>query len=242
MEKLRVKDSLLYCFRSDGWFTKFLAIVGLIFVPIIGWFAIIGYFLRITKRWIEENYEGLPNFSRFGDLIASGFFLFITMIIYSLPLFIFAFIPCLGNLLTTAYNIVLTLIVPYIISVIAMNGKISSEVFNFGEITKFVQENILNLLILLAVDIGIVIVFSILTFPFIGGGVILLMIDEGEKYLPFSIASFAIALIVSFFLVFWSSSVSYSLSGNIFGIWLRRRENNPTDENTENIQISDSTT
>ncbi|RKZ27768.1 hypothetical protein DRQ29_03025 [bacterium] len=223
MEKLRIKDSMLYFFRSDGWFVKFLAIVGLIFVPIIGWVAIMGYFLRIAKRWLDEEYEGLPDFSEFGSLIASGFFLLIVMILYSLPQFLFAFIPCLGNLLYTAYGIVLALIMPYIICTIATEGTISGNVFAFGEIVKFVQENIINLLIFYLVELGIGIVSAILFVPFIAGGAILISIGEGAKYIVPALISFAIAAIIFLIVGIWSSSVSYALSGNVFGIWQRKK-------------------
>ncbi len=233
MEKLRIKDSLLYFFRSDGWFIKFLAIVGLIFVPIIGWFAIMGYFLRIAKRWLNEEYEGLPGFSEFGTLIASGFFLFIVIIVYGLPQFLFAFIPCLGNLLSTAYGIILALIMPYIICTIATEETISGNVFAFNEIIKFVQENIINLLILFLVELVTGVVSAILLVPFIAGGAILISIGEGKYLIP-ALFAFGIGAIILAVVGVWSSSVSYSLSGNVVGIWQRKKssvsEQPPSEE------------
>jgi len=224
VERLRLKDALMYFFKSTGWLAKLITLLGLIFVPIIGWLAILGYFLRIAEKWVSGEYETLPDFSNFGSMIMAGLILFVVMIVYSVPQMVLAFIPCLGNLLSTAYNIILILIAPYLISVVAVDKSISPDVFNFNRIIQFVSDNIVNLLIILAVDIVVGIVSVILLAPFVVGGVVFLINAENNNtlYIP-AIASFAIACVILFLVSIWSSSVIYSLSGNVYGIWLGRR-------------------
>lgn len=239
MEGLRVKDALLYFFRSDKWLVKLLALIGLLFVPVIGWLAILGYFVRISKQWINEEYQNLPDFSGFGSLIAIGFIMMLALIIYSLPQVVFPFIPCFGSMLSTAYSIILAVVSPYLIAVVATDGTLSGELFNFKRIIKFVQDNIVNLLIFLAVGLGISIVLLIIIVPLVVGGIILLSIAGGSNgsYL-YSIIAFALAAIIIVIGGFWSSAVSYSLAGNIYGMWMRRESSasaQPPDANVPHI-------
>lgn len=232
MEKLRIKNALLYFFRSDRWFTKLLALYGLLFVPIIGWMAIAGYYIRITKRWIDEEYEGLPDFSDFSALIIGGLMLFIISILYSLPQAVIAFIPCFGNILSTLYSLILMIVFPYLISQIASEGTLSNSLLDFKTIRRFIEENIVNLLVYLLVNIIIWLGITVILSPFIVAGVLSFVYADRNNigYIIGGIIVF-ITLLIGFFMFFWQSTVSNALIGNIYGIWKRAGK----DEQDKNI-------
>lgn len=77
-------------FQDKNWLQKIL-IAGLIMlIPIVGWFAVIGWALEITRRVVRQSPDPLPDWVDFSNFIILGLKAGVILIIYILPIFIVA--------------------------------------------------------------------------------------------------------------------------------------------------------
>jgi len=123
-----------FVFRDPRWVAK-VAIGGLlVLVPIIGWLAIYGFGVRITRTVINGQDEPMPEWSEFGGLIGDGFKAFVATFVWSLPATVlqwigsasdggggFAF-ACLGALVSLAVGFV----TPAVVAHVAAGGSIGA--------------------------------------------------------------------------------------------------------------------
>jgi len=227
MEKLRIKESFFYLFKCENWFVMILAIIGLFFIPIIGWFAIAGYYLRITRFWIHEDYYRLPDFSDFWELVERGFFMFVLGLILALPLFILLVIICIGWILMPFYSLFLFMITPYTSAKIAL-CKSFSDILDFDEIKRFVKDNVVNVLIFMGITMGMSFVINILIAPLNLVGNIFTQMggDSFSTILP-ALIFYGISITISSIMSIYIGTVMGALAGNIYGIWLRKQETIP---------------
>jgi hypothetical protein len=72
-------------FQDQQWIKKLLITAVLILVPIIGWIAVLGWSLEVTRRVIRQHPEPLPDWSEFGALLGLGFKGFLIGIVLSIP-------------------------------------------------------------------------------------------------------------------------------------------------------------
>jgi len=137
------------------------------FLPIIGWFALGGYGIRIIKEFSQGKFMQLPTFS-FSDDLNLGFMMFLK----ALP-FIIAYSIFMG--LLTFVSIWLRGVVQVLVSIFAlpilfvhfMNKETVSSLFEF-KILKSVLENLgdYSLVILKSILLGLI--FLVMTVVLVG--------------------------------------------------------------------------
>lgn len=97
-----------------------------ILIPIIGYFALMGYIVDILKS-VFRGEEEMPKFVGFWKNVGKGFFLFLALIIiqivYNILIYLFRFIPVLGVILTIVLVIYLILLCPMLIMQYAITEK-----------------------------------------------------------------------------------------------------------------------
>ncbi len=222
MEHLHIRRALLYTFEDSDWLKKALTLLGLTFIPIFGWFCILGYQLNIVKNWINREYK-LPSFGNLGELFSTGILLFVALFIYNAP-HIANVIPFIGQVVSFAWTIVMIFITPYLYIVIATENSLSGSLFNFNKLIKFISENVYRILILLLINVGIAIVGAVLSSPFVIANLILSKISENIilPVLIFQLISFVIIWVITMY----SMVVNSSLIGNIYEVWQHQSSSN----------------
>jgi hypothetical protein len=86
--------------QQDPEWLKKVGIAGLLmFIPFIGWFAVLGWGLEITRRVINNDPGTLPDWSNFTDHLVRGLKGFVVSFVFSLP----------GALINGGQNIITTL-------------------------------------------------------------------------------------------------------------------------------------
>ncbi len=75
-----------FAFEDKDWIKK-LGIAGLLLIiPIIGWLAVAGWGIELTKRVIARDPNPLPEWSNFGDLLMKGLMVWVIGFVYALPI------------------------------------------------------------------------------------------------------------------------------------------------------------
>jgi len=135
-------------------------------IPIIGWFAFMGYSIRIIKNFVKGDFKELPLFSFSRDLNL-GFFMFLKSIPFILVIwvinFILAFIPMIGTLANLFVNL---FIVPLLIINFFVKEKIES--YFETDIIKLVFNNLGDYIIVILKSIALGIIFLILYIVLVG--------------------------------------------------------------------------
>ena len=75
-------------FQDDEWIKKVAIAALLLFVPFIGWLAVLGWLVEITRRVIRESEEPLPDWTEIGDLFELGIKGFVLAFVYAIPIII----------------------------------------------------------------------------------------------------------------------------------------------------------
>jgi len=109
-----------------------------ILLPIIGWFALGGYVVRIVQAIVSGNKNGLPEWVGFWDNFKKGFRLFVLLLPIIAIIMVFSFIPYVGSLLNFLASF---LYLPYIVVHVIMknNFKASWDVETWWRVV--IQEN-----------------------------------------------------------------------------------------------------
>ena len=74
-----------FVFDDESWITKLLIGGVLLFIPIIGWMALLGWMLEIGRRVLRGDAELLPDWNDFGTYLVRGLKGTIINLIYYLP-------------------------------------------------------------------------------------------------------------------------------------------------------------
>ena len=159
---LNFDDAFHYPFnRAKGLLNVFWVLL-----PIIGWFALGGYGIRIMQHFVRGEFDGLPVF-KFGDHFKLGFFMFFKSIpfflAYGFVSMIIMFIPVIGML---GHFFISLFIIP-ILTINFFNKETVEAYFEFG-IVKYVFENFEDYVIALLKSIGLAIVFFIMIIVLVG--------------------------------------------------------------------------
>lgn len=219
MEELAVKEALLYTFVSRRWAAKMLTILLLLFVPILGWFVVYGYFARILKSWSEKKHE-LPPFSGFFGMFTLGFYLFVIAAIIGVIGFILKSIPSLGYILAFAWGILSFFFTPYMVSCIATTGTLSKETFNTRKIINFVGDNILKLLFLLVLMIVCLVILALIVAPFfIGFG----LWHANDSFVAGKYVILVLGILIALLGAIYIAFVKFALIGNIYSQWKEKQ-------------------
>ncbi len=142
--------------------------------PIIGWFALVGYGVRIAKEFIRGHFNQLPTMSFSADL-KLGFLLFVKsvplMALYILFLVVTSLLAAEGNAALGALSdIVQVVIALFVLPVISMNlieKQTVASTFEFG-IAKHVFANLGDYILALLKSIVVGISFLLLWVILIG--------------------------------------------------------------------------
>lgn len=73
-------------FQDEKWIEKIVIAALISIIPIIGWFAVLGWSIEIGRRLINGEQEVLADWSDFGGLLTLGFKGFLASLVFSIPL------------------------------------------------------------------------------------------------------------------------------------------------------------
>lgn len=89
--------------EDDGWVSKILIGGLILLIPIIGWFALLGFVFETARNVANRVPNPLPDWSNFGDKLRMGFHGFVIAIVYLSPIIVLSLVPvCLTPLLGVA--------------------------------------------------------------------------------------------------------------------------------------------
>lgn len=77
-----------FVFQDEEWIKKVLIASVMVLIPIVGWLAVFGWSLEITKRVIAGDKVPLPPWDDFGGVLTLGLKAFIVGVVFSIPSFI----------------------------------------------------------------------------------------------------------------------------------------------------------
>lgn len=80
--------ALTYVTRDSAWVKKVLIGGIMVLIPIIGWFIVFGYAVRIVRNVINGVADPLPEWDDFGGDLVRGFMAFIGALVWSIPVII----------------------------------------------------------------------------------------------------------------------------------------------------------
>ena len=75
-------------FQDEKWIEKIVIAAVISLIPIIGWFALLGWSIEIGRRVINGEKEVLADWSDFGGLITLGFKAWLAALVFSIPLLV----------------------------------------------------------------------------------------------------------------------------------------------------------
>lgn len=169
-----IGSAFTFVFDDQDWIKKLaigglIVLAGIITIPILVGFAILllvsGYMIEVLKNVRDQNPTPLPEWTDFGALLKTGFFVFVIGLVYYIPVYVFAcagglvqFLPEMTQMDTDVADmmIIVTMClncVQFIISFLAgfvlPAGLIRyaqtdslGAAFQFGEIFSFIRTNI----------------------------------------------------------------------------------------------------
>jgi len=75
-------------FQDEKWIEKIVVAALISIIPIIGWFALLGWSIEIGRRVINGDKQVLADWSDFGGLLTLGFKAWVAALVFSIPLII----------------------------------------------------------------------------------------------------------------------------------------------------------
>ncbi|GMR10979.1 MAG: DUF4013 domain-containing protein [Anaerolineae bacterium] len=73
-------------FKDEKWIEKIVIAALISIIPIIGWFALLGWSIEIGRRVINGEEQVLADWSDFGGLLTLGFKAWVAALVFSIPL------------------------------------------------------------------------------------------------------------------------------------------------------------
>lgn len=163
METISFSEAFKYPFKRP----KRLLYILLILLPIIGWFALFGYIVRLVNEFIEGKYEGLPPLSFMEDL-KLGFVMFLKVLPFALfYVILFMGITFANETLGSVLNLLFAIFVLPILKINFLRKQTVGSYFEFGML-KYVTENIGDYVLTLLKQYALIIIFAMLFFVLIG--------------------------------------------------------------------------
>lgn len=138
-----------------------------ILLPIIGWFALGGYCVRIVKEFIEGKFTQLPTFSFSSDL-KLGFFMFLKAIPFALAYFVLLWVlQAIDDNFASAIQFILELFVLPILAINFYRKETIESYFDFSQL-KSVTKHLGDYFMALLKGLGLGIIFVIMILVLVG--------------------------------------------------------------------------
>lgn len=163
MEALKFESAFKYPFnRAMGMWN-----ILWVFVPIIGWFALGGYTVRIVKEFSNGKFDELPTFS-FGSDLSLGFMMFIKAIPFMIAYSAFdAIMGSVGDFYVMLTNVLIGIFVVPILGINFFNKETVVSFFEFGVVID-VFNNLGDYVMAMLKSILLSIIFMIMIIVLVG--------------------------------------------------------------------------
>jgi Protein of unknown function (DUF4013) len=76
--------------QDPDWIKKFVIAGALSIVPFVGSLLVAGYMFEITRRVVANNAQVMPEWTDWGNLFKKGLYVWVTGLVYALPLIVLA--------------------------------------------------------------------------------------------------------------------------------------------------------
>jgi hypothetical protein len=153
-----IKEVLKYPFSSwSRLFTVYIAII-----PIIGWFFVYGYFMKILEAVSKGQNKMLPSLDDFWGTFRAGFMFFVFGLVLGIVMTIIRIVPVIG-LIGYLY---LTFLSPILV-IQYITTRSFSKGLDFVEATKIMSNNIRKFLILWVKLIAVMLIWAVASLPII---------------------------------------------------------------------------
>jgi len=137
-----------------------------VLLPIIGWFALMGYSIRIVKHFIKNDFKELPLF-KFSESFKLGFFMFLKMIPLIIVIVIVNVVVGLVPVAGFIANLFINLFIIPILVINFFNKETIESCFELGKI-QYVFDNIVEYLIAILKSIALAVIFIIMSVILVG--------------------------------------------------------------------------
>jgi hypothetical protein len=135
-----------------------------ILIPIIGYFAIIGYTKKIIHAVYKGDFTGLPEFGKFSVNMGEGFWIFLKMLPLTIIYVAIGFIPVVGQLLSW---LVALLVIPFMFVHLVIRGDFAAT-FDFKTWKIAVIDNFSSYIITVIYGFVYTIVYLFLSLILVG--------------------------------------------------------------------------
>lgn len=157
---MKFLKAFTYIFEDQRWLEKLVIPLLVTLIPVIGWMVVAGYLLRVTHNVAEDQAEPLPEL-KFGADLGRGFKVFVTNLVYSLPILLVTtllFLPLaltgnsnevgilaimsalFGGFLILLYALFMTAVMPPVHANLAVNDQIGAA-FDIKKIFRMLKNN-----------------------------------------------------------------------------------------------------
>jgi len=153
-------------------------------IPIVGWFALTGYFQKILRALVAGNKTSLPEFVDFSDNLKSGFIIFVKAIPLFLAHTLLYSVPLIGQV---AGWVAFVFFMPYLYINLMVTKKFE-EGFNVQKAFDAVSNNLKEYIIAYLKSIGFVAIYGLpflmLIIPQIDALAFLKVYIYGSLFMP----------------------------------------------------------
>ena len=163
MKHLDFKKAFKYPFnRAKGLWN-----IMLVFLPIIGWFALGGYGIRIVKEFIKGKFKQLPKLKFYDDL-SLGFMMFLKSLPFVLTYTtVLVLLNLILPLVSSLAQFFLSLFVVPMLTINFFKKETVKSLFEF-RIIKYVFKNFVDYLVALLLSIALSVVFFVMWIILVG--------------------------------------------------------------------------
>ena len=138
-----------------------------ILLPIFGWFALLGYTVRIVNEFLEGKFEQLPTM-QFGSDMKLGFVMFLKAIPFAIVyMVVIGVVGIVSQDLLQIVNFLFSCFVIPLLGVNFMKKQTVEAYFEFG-VLKAMKENLGDYIVMILKTYALTIIFGLLIIVLIG--------------------------------------------------------------------------
>lgn len=167
-------------------------VLALVIVGIAGFFILSGYMLRLLRNVQDNQEHPIPEWDQWKADLRNGFFLFVAVVVWSLPLFIltsvvsFAENEAANALVSILTTVAYWIFLPGIMIALSQNMKLT-DAFRLSNIAAWTTQNWrrclwINAIVFLLYIIPVVLPISMIAIGVIGAAVNVLAMDYGTSW------------------------------------------------------------